>query len=64
MFTKGFRKTAWDANAAPPMPSAAAAEAVRKGMNKSFGSQMSAGWANMKSELGLGKAQNTGQMNR
>jgi hypothetical protein len=62
MFTKGFNKQAFDAAAAPRMPSQAAAEAVRKGMNKPVGEQMSSGWANLKSELGFGGAKNVGKM--
>ena len=64
MFTKGFSKTAWNANDPPPMPSAAAAAGVRQGLDKSIGQKMSSGWMNLKNELGMGKAQDTGHMNK
>lgn len=63
MFTKGFRKEAWDGSKAPQIDPEKARLAM-KGMNKPVGQQMSDGWANIKSELGFGGGGNTGKMNR
>lgn len=64
MFTKGFKKTAFDANAPVRMPSKAAAEGVRKGLAE--GQSLSKGWSNLKNEMGnlfgSGSTQNTGKM--
>lgn len=63
MFTKGFKKHAYDANAPVRLPSKDAADGVRKGLAE--GQSLSKGWANMKSELGGlfgSNTQNTGKM--
>lgn len=61
MFIKGFKKTA---ESAVSMPTASAAQAAWAGANKPMAQRFSAGWANLKSELGLGKAQDTGHMGK
>jgi hypothetical protein len=63
MFTKGFKKTAFDANAPVGMPDPVKARAAAAGAEN--GQSLSKGWANMKSELGglFGStAKNVGKM--